>query len=184
MRNLELSPDKYIESNEAIANSIHRSDSAIISPLFNINNKIWPELNNQDIRITPYNYSSYNPFEGITLQGMQSHFIVSDRLTANLNLFLSSTYFGTIQPDPYINGSLKLDIIFKLHDRVQLVGMGQFSIREGIDPRVPSSIGNANYYGAGIQFKVTRKLGIGVGVTNSYYKGKWTRQSYAVPVGY
>ena len=69
-------------------------------------------------------------------------------------------------------------------DRIRLTGEGQLSLREGIDPEIPSLIGGANYYGAGMQIKVTNKVGIGVGFTNNYFRGEWTKRSYISPVGY
>jgi hypothetical protein len=44
--------------------------------------------------------------------------------------------------------------------------------------------GGSNYYGAGVQFKVTDKFGFGVGVINSYYRKNWTAQPYFAPVAF
>lgn len=133
---------------------------------------------------TPYYYSGRNFVEGFTLQGIQKRFMINDFLSANLNIYFSSQYDGMFQPDPYVNAHARLDFILKLHDRVQVVGMGQISVREGLDPKIPSSIGNANYYGLGLQFKVTKKVGVGFGATNSFYRGSWTKQTYVSPVCY
>lgn len=131
-----------------------------------------------------YNYSSKNQLEGIILQGMYNRFVLNSFLTADLNIFVSGYGNLLFQSYTYVNGSAKIDLILKLHDRIQLIGMGQISLREGIDPKFPSSFGSSNYYGAGIQIKVTNKVGLGIGVTNSYFRGAWTKQTYFTPVGY
>jgi hypothetical protein len=133
---------------------------------------------------TPYSYSFDSFFEGVTIKGFYGQFSFTDFLSANMNLYLSRTYWGNIQSYSYINGSIKAELILKLHNRVQLVGLGQLSVREGLDPNISSMIGGANYYGASLQFKITNKVGFGVGFTNNYYQGNWTRTTYAVPVGY
>lgn len=148
-------------------------------PLFTI-----PKDSNPLAPFTLYNYSSRNQMEGIIQQGMYNRFVLNSFLTANLNIFVSGYSNAFFQPYTYVNGSAKIDLILKLHDRVQFVGMGQISLREGIDPKLPSSFGTANYYGAGIQIKVTDKVGFGVGVTNSYFRGDWTKHTYFTPVGY
>lgn len=137
--------------------------------------------------VTPfhlYSYRSTNPIEGFSIQGMYNRFAFGNFLTADVDLFVSGYYNGVFQSHPYVNGSIKVGLTLRIHDRVQLVGMGQISLREGIDPKVPSIFGGANYYGGGIQFKVTNKIGFGIGVTNSYYRGSWTKQTYFTPVGY
>lgn len=133
---------------------------------------------------TLYNYSSKNQLEGIIRQGMYNSFALNDFLIADINIFVSGYSNVFFQPYTYINGAAKINLTLKLHDRIQLVGMGQISLREGIDPKLPSSFGTANYYGAGIQIKVTDKVGFGIGVTNSYYRGDWTKHTYFTPVGY
>lgn len=132
----------------------------------------------------PYHYSSRNFVEGFTLQGIQNQFAISDFLSVGLNFYISNQYNGIFQPTPYMNAHARLDLILKLHDRVQVVGMGQISVREGLNPKIPSTVGNANFYGIGLQFKVTKKIGFGFGVTNSFYRGNWTKQTYFSPVGF
>lgn len=131
-----------------------------------------------------YNVSVQNPAEGYTIQGAYNRFDIGNVMSLDINIFASRYYNGFFYPNQYINGSTKLGITLKLHERVQLFGMGQISLREGINPKVPSSFGTANYYGAGIQFKVTNKIGFGIGVTNSFYKGEWTKQTFFTPVSY
>lgn len=132
----------------------------------------------------PYSYSSDNFYERIIIKGIFRSFSLTDYLTANMSLYLSGISFENFYPYSYINGSIHGELIFKLHERIQLVGTGQISIREGINPKIPSMTGGANYYGAGIQFKITDKVGIGVGVTNNYYRGEWTKRTFVTPVGY
>lgn len=136
------------------------------------------------IPFTLYNISPKNPVEGYTIQGVYNRFDIGNIISLDINIFTSSYYNGLFYPNPYINGSAKLGIILKLHERVQLFGMGQISLREGINPKVPSSFGTANYYGAGVQFKITNKIGFGIGVTNSFYRGEWTKQTFFTPVSY
>ncbi len=132
----------------------------------------------------PYYYSARNFVEGFTLQGIQNQFTINDFLSADMNFYISSQYCGMFQPTPYVNAHAWLRLILKLHDRVQVVGMGQISVREGLNPKIPSTLGNANFYGVGLQFKVTKKIGFGFGVTNSFYRGNWTKQTYFSPVGF
>lgn len=131
-----------------------------------------------------YNVSAQNPVEGYMIQGAYNRFEIGNVISLDINIFASRYYDGFFYPNQYINGSAKLGITLKLHERVQLFGMGQISLREGINPKVPSSFGTANYYGAGIQFKVTNKIGFGIGVTNSFYRGEWTKQTFFTPISY
>jgi hypothetical protein len=132
----------------------------------------------------PYSYSLDSFYESLIIKGIYGIFSLTEYLTANINLYLSRLYFSNIQVDPYINGSLKAELIFKLHDRIQLIGIGQISLREGFNPKFSSITGGANYYGTGMQFKITNKVGVRVEVTNNYYHGEWTKRNYAVPVIY
>lgn len=135
--------------------------------------------------LAPYSYSFDSFLEGITIKGFYGNYVLTDFLEVNLNIFASKTFFGnTVSPSFYLNGSLRAGFVFKLHDRVQLTGERQLSMREGLDPKIPSLMGGANYYGAGVQFKITNKVGIGVGFTNNYYRGEWTKRTYMAPVGY
>jgi hypothetical protein len=133
----------------------------------------------------PYSYSFDSFIEGLTMKGFYGSHSFTDYLTTNINIYFSRSYFGnTAHPNFYINGSARAEFILKLHDRVQIVGAGQLSLREGLDPKIPSLMGGANYYGAGVQFKITNKVGVGVGFTNNYYHGEWTNRTYITPVGY
>ncbi|MDR0845190.1 MAG: hypothetical protein LBN71_08215 [Tannerella sp.] len=160
-----------------------KSTPDFATPQFYRNNA-WYYLNTPSFYLSPYSYVSDAKFNQLIIKGMTSRFTIGNIATADLSAYMSRSYFGVIQPDPYTNGSLRLDVTLNLHERVQLVGLGQLSVREGFDPRFPSSAGNANYYGAGIQFKVSEKFGFGFGVTNSYYRGGWTKQPFFYPAGF
>jgi hypothetical protein len=135
--------------------------------------------------ITPYSYSLDSFLEGITIKGFYGRYFLTNFLEADLNIFVSKTFFGKTAPASYyLNGSLRAELVFKLHDRVQLTGMGQLSMREGLDPKNPSLMGGANCYGAGIRFKITGNVGVGIGFTNNYYRGGWTKRTYIAPVGF
>lgn len=131
-----------------------------------------------------YSHISKNPVEGLTMKGLSHIFYINNFLLADIDFYVSEYYNGLFMPNPYLNGSVRLGFTLKLHERVQIVGMGQLSLREGVDPKVPSILGSSNYYGAGIKVKVNNKIGFGVGVTNNYYRGSWSRQTYFTPVGY
>ena len=143
------------------------------------------ETKNIFVPFSPYSYSFDNPSQqGVTYQGLQHRFEITNFLTSDVNVFLSSAYFGEAYPYRYINGSINVNLKLKLFDRVKLVGEGQFSIREGLNPELPSAIGGANFYGAGVEFKVANKIGIGFGFRNYYYRGDWTRRTYVSPVNW
>ena len=176
-------PPKLLD-NYGILNSISREERILTIPKFNIEPISKFYIDHETVRIMPYQYSFFNLMEGLTIQGVNGQFLLTDFLTANVNYYVSSTYFGEFQPNPYINNSLKMDVVLKLHDRVQLLGFGQVSVREGINPMIPSSLGGSNYYGAGILFKITDKIGIGFRVRNSYYRNNWTVRTDFLPVFY
>jgi hypothetical protein len=142
-------------------------------------------LSNNLYGFTPYSYSFENFMEGVTIKGFNASYFLTDYLSANINTHISRVYLrGQTQLNPYINGTIRTQLILKLHDRVQLTGTGQISMREGINPEVSSLMEGANSYGAGIQFRLTNKIGIGAGFTNSYYRGNWSRRTHINPVGY
>ena len=144
----------------------------------------YESLNNSSIFV-PYSYTFNSFMEGITMKGFYGSHSFYDYLDAKINIFVSNTYFGNSEhPSFYINASFRAELVFKLHDRVQLTGTGQVSIREGLNPQEPSLMGGSNYYGAGLQFRLTNKIGIGVGFTNNYYRGEWTKRTFIAPVGY
>jgi hypothetical protein len=169
----------YLQTNNI---SLEIQDSAFLDSLFMANPFII--IKKKSFLFTPYSYSYDTFFEGITIKGFYRNFSFTEFLAANTNIYLSRIYFGNIQPYSYLNVSAKADLVLKLHDKFQIVGTGQVSIREGFDPKYPSFAGGANYYGMGVQFKITDKVGIGAGFTNSYYRGDWTKRTYIVPVGY
>jgi len=159
-------------------------ERAVTLPKYEIDPAAKFYFNHETVSILPYQYSFHNAFEGLTMQGVNARFVLNDYVTANMNMFVSSVYFGPFQPNPYFNSTLRMNLVFKVHDRVQLVGLGQVSVREGINPALSSFHGGANYYGAGMQIKVTDKVGFGFGVTNSYYRKNWTARPYVMPVFY
>jgi hypothetical protein len=142
--------------------------------------KLW--IDHETVTLTPYHYSFSNLIEGLTMQGISGRFVFNDFLTANVNYFVSSTYFDVFQPRPYINNSLQTNLELKVHDRLYLVGLGGVSVREGLNPRMPTFLGGSNYFGGGVKIKVTDKVGFGFGVTRSYFRGNWTSRPYVVPV--
>ncbi|MDR0796426.1 MAG: hypothetical protein LBE79_10335 [Tannerella sp.] len=154
---------------------------ALSFPKFDADPAAKLRIDHETVTLTPYNYSFYNSFEGVTMQGISGRFVFNDFLTANLNYFISSMYFGPFQPNPYINNSLQMSIDLRVHDRVQLVGLGGVSVREGLDPRMSTFLGGSNYFGAGMKVKVTDKFGFGFGVTRSFFRGNWTSRPYVVP---
>jgi hypothetical protein len=178
-----LSLDSISESAKLDASSTLKSTPDFAVPQF-YRNHAWYCVNTPSFYLSPYSYVSDAPFNQLIIKGMTSQFHLGSLITTDLSAYMSRSFFGVIQPNPYTNGSLRLDVTLNLHERVQLVGLGQLSVREGFDPRFPSSAGNANYYGAGIQFKVSEKFGFGFGVTNNYYRGGWTKQPFFYPVGF
>ena len=132
-----------------------------------------------------YSYSFDNPLQqGYSNQGLFRRFDLTDFLSSDVNVFISSAYFGEIQPYRYVNGSIYANLKVKILDRVKLVGEGQISVREGLDPKLPTAVGGANFYGAGIEFKVAPNVGIGFGVRHYYYKGEWSRRTYTAPTSW
>jgi hypothetical protein len=177
-----LSPDLF--DRNTFSHAIDNTEKMIMFPKFEVDPASKFRVVHETVQLFPYQYSFQNPYEGLIMQGVSGRFVLNDFFTANMNLFVSGSYFGPFQPNPYINSSLRMNIIFNLHERVQLVGLGQVSVREGMNPAMPAFYGGANYYGAGVQVKITDKFGVGFGVTNSYYRKNWTTRPYIHPVFY
>jgi hypothetical protein len=134
---------------------------------------------------TPYSYSFDSYIESVIIKGFHTRYSFTDYLSVNMNVYLSKGYFRNPEVSNfYLNGSVKAELVLKLHDRVQLTGVGHLSLREGLDPKIPSLMGGCNYYGAGMQFKIINNVGVGIGFTNSYYRSEWTKRTYIIPVGY
>jgi hypothetical protein len=85
-------------------------------------------------------------------------------------------------PQRYNNGSVSLDLTWRLHDRVRINTYGQYSVREGINAALSPMINGGNYYGGEVQVKIFKNFGIGVGFVNSYYRKNRTLQPTARPV--
>ena len=141
-------------------------------------------FSNDNFLMVPYGYSFDNSFSGMNLAGISNRLYLGDLVTADFNLYMASSYFGYMQPNRYTNASAEMILKLRVHERVKLVGMAKVSAREGFDPRYPSLMNNANYFGGGIEFKATDKFSFGVGFTNSYYRGQWTAQPYFAPVAH
>lgn len=178
--NTELPPPSFYSTYDKTIEATPPNTIEVIQPDFSSHF----ETKNIFEPFSPYSYSYLNSLEGHTYQGLQSTFEITDFLTTNVNTFLSSAYYGESHPYRYINGSMYMNLKLRVLDRVKLVGEGQVSIREGFDPKLPASIGGANFYGVGIEVKVAKRIGIGVGVRNYYYRGSWTKRTYAAPVGW
>ena len=134
------------------------------------------------IRVTPFNFELNNGFQGGWMGGINNHLSISDKLKANTSLYASSSFYGPFHPDRYNNTTLSFDIRYMLHERVRLVGFGEISLREGLNPNLAPMINGGYNFGGGVEFKVMKNFGIGVGFVNSYYKKNWTTTPYASPV--
>lgn len=173
-----------VDSLQVNENILNQQDVIKFVDKINFKNNLFQNYNTPISPFVLYSYISKNSVEGLTMKGISHTLNLANYLSADIDFYISEYYNGLFMPSSYLNGSVRLGITLKLHDRVQLVGMGQLSLREGIDPKVPSTLGASNYYGTGIQIKVTNKIGFGVGVTNNYYRGSWSKQTYFTPVGY
>jgi hypothetical protein len=96
----------------------------------------------------------------------------------------SSSFIGYMQPDRYNNGSVSLKVKWEVNDRLRLFAFGQYSLREGINPIYTPMINGGNYYGGGVEFRITKKIGLQLGVANSYYRKNWTLTPFAGPVAW
>jgi hypothetical protein len=134
------------------------------------------------LTIYPIRFGFDTGFEGGDLLGVNNHFQLTDFLTGNLGFTFSSSYYGPMYPQRYNNGSVSLDLTWRLHDRIRINTYGQYSVREGINPAYSPMINGGNYYGGEIQVKIVKNFGIGIGFVNSYYRKNWTLQPTARPV--
>jgi hypothetical protein len=134
--------------------------------------------------IYPIGYHFYNQFEGGELMGVNAAFKLNNLLTGNIGTSLTKSFYGYLYPHPVDNGSLSMDVTLHLHERIQLFGFGKVSMREGIDPGLAPVINAGTYYGGGVKIKILKNFGIGVGVSNNYFRKNWNLQPFAVPVFY
>ena len=134
--------------------------------------------------VGPYRNSYRNPIEGGDIVGIGAAYQVSDRFSIGGRAYMSSAYFGPVQPMRLTNGSLQLNAGYWVTDWLMVYGHGQASAARGLNPAYMSTIGGANYYGGGVQVKITDKFGFGVGVTRSYWMGDWTTSYQYYPVIY
>ena len=172
---------KYFNTNPKI-------NESGITPNLNVGlfqiNKNYAFYSSDNFISVPYGYYFDNSFSGMNLAGISNRLYLGDLVTADFNLYMASSYFGYMQPNRYTNASAEMILKLRVHERIKLVGMAKVSAREGFDPRYPSLMNNANYFGGGIEFKATDKFSFGVGFTNSYYRGQWTAQPYFAPVAH
>ena len=134
--------------------------------------------------VAPYRYSYLNPVEGGDMVGIGAAYQISDRFSVGGGAYLSSAYFGPVQPMRITNGSLRLNANYRVTDWLMVYGHGQVSVAPGMNPAYMSTVGPANYYGAGMQVKLTNKIGLGFGVARSYWQGEWTTSYQYYPVFY
>lgn len=133
---------------------------------------------------TPFNFSYEDGYQGGWMGGVNNYMKFTDNFWTNLHIFASSSYFGPMYPHRYNNASFSLDMRLQIHERIRLVGFGQISLREGINPAFSPVINGGNHFGGGVEFKVAKGFGIGFGVVNSYYRKSWTTTPYATPVAW
>lgn len=138
----------------------------------------------RDISVGPFRYSYQNPVEGGDLVGVMGRYQISDRFSLGGQVYMSSAYFGPVQPTRLTNGSLQVRANYWATDWLMLYGYGQVSVNQGMNPAYMSTIGGANYVGYGMHVKITSKLGIGVGMRHSVYKGSWQNDFMYYPVLY
>jgi hypothetical protein len=134
------------------------------------------------LKVAPIRFGFDNGYQGGDLLGVNNQFILTDFLKGNLGFTLSSSYYGPFYPQRYTNGSVSLDLTWKLHDRIRINTYGQYSVREGLNPALSPLINGGNYYGGEVQVKLFKNFGIGLGFVNSYYRKNWTLQPTARPV--
>ncbi|GHV71410.1 hypothetical protein FACS189420_6440 [Bacteroidia bacterium] len=134
------------------------------------------------LTVYPIRYGFNSWYQGGDLLGVNSHFQLTNFLTGNLGLSYTSSFLGPMYPQRYHNGSVSLDLTWKLHDRIRINTYGQYSVREGINPALSPMINGGNYYGGEVQVKIYKNFGIGVGFVNSYYRKNWTLQPTARPM--
>lgn len=138
----------------------------------------------RDVLVTPFRYSYLNPVEGGDLVGVMGRYQVSERFSVGGRAYISSAYFGPLEPTRLTNGSLQINANYWATDRLMLYGYGQVSVNSGMNPEYMSTLGGANYIGYGVHVKITNKLGIGVGMRHEVYKGSWQNNFQYYPVGF
>jgi hypothetical protein len=142
----------------------------------------WDYFSDEYLTVYPVRFAFDNWFQGGDYLGVNSHFQLTDFLTGNLGISYTSSFYGPMYPQRYNNGSVSLDLTWRLHDRVRINTYGQYSVREGINPALSPMINGGNYYGGEVQVKIFKNFGIGVGFVNSYYRKNWTLQPTARPM--
>jgi hypothetical protein len=191
---LSISVDSQRAATEKIVLPELETTEFITPPSFDSSNSLNFELkpilsspyyyNSEYLTVFPLSYHLYSGLEGGMLMGVNNHFQLSETFWMDLNVTATSSFVGYLQPDPYNNGSVSLNMKWQVHDRVRLFTYGQLSLREGINPAFSPVINSANYYGGGIEFRITKKIGFGIGFTNSYYRKNWTLNPSFGPVGW
>jgi hypothetical protein len=178
----ESALDKLLLPEEGV--SFLRPDSSNYYPVFDLRYSMpnYTYFSDEFLTVSPLRFGFYNGFEGGDLLGVNNRFQVTDFLSGNLNLTFSSSFYGPYYPERYHNGSISLDLTWRLHDRVRINTFGQYSVREGMNPAFAPMINGGNYYGGEIQVKLFKNFGIGVGFVNSYYQKSWIFQPTARPV--
>ena len=134
------------------------------------------------IRISPFSFSFDNGYQGGWMGGVNNYMEFNDRFKVNLNLYGSSSFYGPFYPDRYNNLTLAVNMKYQIHDRVRLVAFAEASLREGMNPALAPMINGGYNFGGGLEFRITKNIGIGFGVVNSYYRKSWTTNPYASPV--
>ena len=134
------------------------------------------------ILVSPFSFAFENGYQGGWMGGINNHFPLSENFQMNINTYASSSYYGPMYPHRYNNATLSFDMKYQIHDRVRLVGFGEVSLREGMNPGLSPMINGGYNFGGGVELRITKNFGIGVGVVNSYYRNSWTTQPYANPV--
>jgi len=141
----------------------------------------WNYYETDYLTVTPFHYSFNNWYEGGDMVGVNNRFQFNSKFRIDLGISATSSFISEYQPNRYNNTSLFLSASYQIHDRVRLVGYGQISLREGIDPMLNPTINGGNYYGGEVHFRVYKNFEIGFGIKNNYYKGNWTTHRYFTP---
>jgi len=150
-------------------------------------NRLLPKLyyhNDEFILVSPFSFAFDNGYQGGWMGGINNHFPLSENFRMNINAYASSSYYGPMYPHRYNNATLSFDMKYQIHDRIRLVGFGEVSLREGMNPGLSPLINGGYNFGGGVELRITKHIGIGVGVVNSYYRNSWTTQPYANPVAW
>ncbi|MCD8172474.1 MAG: hypothetical protein LUD76_03295 [Alistipes sp.] len=131
----------------------------------------------------PFLSSDRNRYMGLDMAGMGTRVDIREWLSADVSAFLSGAYIGAAYPGRYMNASVATTVRLKLHDRFYVTGSGQFSAREGLDPKIAPGLGGKNSLGAGVEIWITEKFGIGISHTWERYQGGWHGHYGYGPVG-